>query len=151
MSSDHTWTSVLSHLVEHSDLSISESTWAMQSVMAGEATQAQLAGLLVALRIKGETVDEIVGFRDAVLANALPLDVDPMVLDIVGTGGDPYGAVLNISSIASVIAAASGIPVVKHGNRGASSTSGASDVLAALGVNLDIGPDRVADGSTTQR
>jgi anthranilate phosphoribosyltransferase len=144
MSSDHTWTSVLSHLVEGSDLSISESTWAMQSVMAGEAAPAQLGGLLVALRMKGETVDEIVGFRDAVLSSALPLEVDPMVLDIVGTGGDPYGAVLNISSIASVIAAASGIPVVKHGNRGASSTSGASDVLAALGVNLDIGPERVA-------
>jgi anthranilate phosphoribosyltransferase len=67
-----------------------------------------------------------------------------MVLDIVGTGGDPYGAVLNISSIASVIAAASGIPVVKHGNRGASSASGASDVLAALGLNLEIPPERVA-------
>jgi anthranilate phosphoribosyltransferase len=144
MSSELTWPIVLSHLVEGSDLSISESTWAMQSVMAGEATSAQLAGLLVALRIKGETVDEIVGFRDAVLANALPLDVDPMVLDIVGTGGDPYGAVLNISSIASVIAAATGIPVVKHGNRGASSASGASDVLSALGLNLDIAPDRVA-------
>jgi anthranilate phosphoribosyltransferase len=145
MPSDHTWTSILSHLVEGSDLSISESTWAMQSVMAGDATTAQLGGLLVALRIKGETVDEIVGFRDAVLANALPLDVDPMVLDIVGTGGDPYGAVLNISSIASVIAAASGIPVVKHGNRGASSASGASDVLAALGLNLEIPPERVAE------
>jgi len=145
MSSEHTWPSVLSHLVERSDLSISESTWAMQSVMAGEATSSQLGGLLVALRIKGETVDEIVGFRDAVLANALPLDVDPMVLDIVGTGGDPYGAVLNISSIASVIAAASGIPVVKHGNRAASSASGASDVLAALGLNLDIAPQRVAE------
>jgi anthranilate phosphoribosyltransferase len=117
----------------------------MQSVMAGEATSAQLGGLLVALRIKGETVDEIVGFRDAVLANALPLDVDPMVLDIVGTGGDPYGAVLNISSIASVIAAATGVPVVKHGNRGASSASGASDVLGALGLNLDIDPARVAE------
>jgi anthranilate phosphoribosyltransferase len=144
MSSEHTWPSVLSHLVQGADLSISESTWAMQSVMAGEATDAQLGGLLVALRIKGETVDEIVGFRDAVLANALPLDVDPMVLDIVGTGGDPYGAVLNISSIASVIAAATGIPVVKHGNRGASSASGASDVLSALGLNLDIEPARVA-------
>src|SRR5665213_1589984 len=144
MSSELSWPVVLNHLVEGSDLSISESTWAMQSVMAGEATSAQIAGLLVGLRIKGETVDEIVGFRDAVLVNALQLDVDPMVLDIVGTGGDPYGAVLNISSIASVIAAASGIPVVKHGNRGASSTSGASDVLAALGLNLEIPPERVA-------
>jgi anthranilate phosphoribosyltransferase len=104
-----------------------------------------LAGLLVALRIKGETVDEIVGFRDAVLANSVPLDVSPDVLDIVGTGGDPYGAVLNISSVASVIAAAAGVPVVKHGNRAASSASGASDVLAALGLNLEISAERVAE------
>src|SRR5665213_3230868 len=144
MASDPTWTSILSHLVEGSDLSISESTWVMQSVMAGEATSAQIGGLLVALRIKGETGDEIVGFRDAVLVNALPLDVDPMVLDIVGTGGDPYGAVLNISSIASVIVGAAGVPVAKHGNRGASSASGASDVLAALGINLEVAPERVA-------
>jgi anthranilate phosphoribosyltransferase len=136
---------VLGTLVEGNDLSIGDAEWAMQSVMAGEATPAQLAGLLVALRVKGETVDEIVGFRDAVLANALPLAVTPDVLDIVGTGGDPYGAVLNISSIASVIAAAAGVPVVKHGNRGASSASGASDVLAALGLNLDIPPERVAE------
>ncbi|CAN5378409.1 anthranilate phosphoribosyltransferase [soil metagenome] len=144
MSSNRTWPGVLGTLVEGNDLSISDAEWAMQSVMAGEATPAQLAGLLVALRVKGETVDEIVGFRDAVLANALPLEVTPDVLDIVGTGGDPYGAVLNISSIASVIAAAAGVPVVKHGNRGASSASGASDVLAALGLNLDISPERVA-------
>ncbi|NEM90037.1 anthranilate phosphoribosyltransferase [Galbitalea soli] len=144
MTNNLSWPAILSRLVGGSDLSISESTWAMQSVMAGEATSAQLAGLLVALRLKGETVDEIVGFRDAVLANALSLDVDPMVLDIVGTGGDPYGAVLNISSVASVIDAAAGIPVVKHGNRGASSASGASDVLSALGLNLDIAPERVA-------
>jgi anthranilate phosphoribosyltransferase len=113
--------------------------------MAGEATSAQLAGLLVALRVKGETVDEIVGFRDAVLANAAELPIGPRALDIVGTGGDPYGAVLNISSIASVIAASAGVPVIKHGNRGASSASGASDVLSALGLNLDITPGRVAE------
>lgn len=145
MSRDLTWPRLLGALVDGDDLTISEATWAMRQVMAGEATSAQLAGLLTALRIKGETVDEIVGFRDAVLENALPLDVDPMVLDIVGTGGDPYGAVLNISSVASVVAAASGVPVIKHGNRGASSASGASDVLAALGLNLDIGPERVAE------
>jgi anthranilate phosphoribosyltransferase len=139
------WPGLLATLVDGRDLSISESTWAMKRVMAGEATSAQLAALLVALRIKGETVDEIVGFRDAVLANALPLEVDSMVLDIVGTGGDPYGAVLNISSVASVIAAASGVPVVKHGNRGASSSSGASDVLGALGLDLSIEPARVAE------
>jgi len=145
MAREHTWPGILGSLVDGNDLSISEAEWAMQSVMAGEATTAQLGGLLVALRMKGETVDEIVGFRDAVLANAQPLDVDPMVLDIVGTGGDPFGAVLNISSVAAVIAAAAGVPVVKHGNRGASSASGASDVLSALGLNLDIPPVRVAE------
>lgn len=141
----HSWPGILESLVEGRDLSIDEAAWAMRSVMAGEATSAQLAGLLVALRVKGETVDEIVGFRDAVLENAQPLAVDPMALDIVGTGGDPFGAVLNISSIASVIAAAAGVPVIKHGNRGASSASGASDVLQALGLNLDIPPARVAE------
>ena len=144
MSDERTWPRLLGALVEGRDLSISDAEWAMQQVMAGEATPAQLAGLLVALRIKGETVDEIVGFRDAVLANALPLPVTPDVLDIVGTGGDPFGAVLNISSVASIIVAATGVPVVKHGNRGASSASGASDVLSALGLDLEIGHERVA-------
>jgi anthranilate phosphoribosyltransferase len=140
-----TWPGILGALVEGNDLSISDAEWAMGSVVAGEATPAQIAGLLVALRVKGETVDEIVGFRDAALAHALPLDVPADVLDIVGTGGDPYGAVLNISSVASVVAAAAGVPVVKHGNRAASSASGASDMLAALGLNLDISPERVAE------
>lgn len=144
MLTEPTWPHVLETLIAGSDLSIAESSWAMRQVVTGEATPSQLAGLLVALRIKGETVDEIVGFRDAVLENAVPLDVDPMVLDIVGTGGDPFGAVLNISSAASVIAASTGVPVVKHGNRGASSASGASDVLSELGLNLGLEPDRVA-------
>jgi anthranilate phosphoribosyltransferase len=145
MSHELSWSYVLGKLVAGTDLSISESSWAMHQVMAGEATPAQLAGFLVALRIKGETVDEIVGLRDAALESALPLDIDPMVLDIVGTGGDPFGAVLNISSAAAIVAAASGIPVAKHGNRAASSASGASDVLAALGLNLDLEPQRVAE------
>jgi anthranilate phosphoribosyltransferase len=115
----------------------------MQQVMNGDATPAQLAGFLVALRAKGETVDEVVGFRDAILENALPLPVDPMALDIVGTGGDRFGTV-NVSTMASVVAAASGVPVVKHGNRAASSASGSSDVLAALGLNLDLDPLGVA-------
>lgn len=144
MARTQTWPNILASLVEGDDLSISDAEWAMRSVVAGEATSAQIAGLLVALRIKGETVDEIVGFRDAALAAALPLPVTPDVLDIVGTGGDPYGAVLNISSVASIIAAAAGVPVVKHGNRGASSASGASDVLTALGLNLQVTPERVA-------
>lgn len=144
MAQQLSWPVLLNTLVQGSDLSISEATWAMRSVIEGEATPAQLAGLLVALSIKGETVDEILGFRDAALSNAVPLKVDPMALDIVGTGGDPYGAVLNISSVASIVAAAAGVPVVKHGNRGASSASGASDVLQVLGLNLEISPERVA-------
>ena len=112
--------------------------------MGGRATPAQLGAFLVALRAKGETVAEIVGFRDAVLANALPLAVDPMALDIVGTGGDRFGTV-NVSTMSSVVAAAAGARVVKHGNKAASSASGASDVLAALGVDLTLTPERVAE------
>jgi anthranilate phosphoribosyltransferase len=145
MSHELSWSGILGKLVAGTDLSISESSWAMNQIVSGDATPAQLAGFLVALRVKGETVDEIVGLRDAALQNALPLDIDPMALDIVGTGGDPFGAVLNISSAAAVVAAASGVPVVKHGNRGASSASGASDVLGVLGINLELMPDRVAE------
>jgi anthranilate phosphoribosyltransferase len=144
MSSDLTWPSVLSSLLDGEDLSISEASWAMQQVMRGEASEAQLAGFLIALRAKGETVDEIVGFRDAILEYSLPLPVDPMALDIVGTGGDRFGTV-NVSTMASVVAAASGVPVVKHGNRAASSASGSSDVLGSLGLNLDLEPARVAE------
>ena len=143
MPSDLSWPALLSTLLDGEDLAISEASWAMQQVMNGNATPAQLAGFLVALRAKGETVDEVVGFRDAILENSLPLVVDPMALDIVGTGGDRFGTV-NVSTMASVVAAASGVPVVKHGNRAASSASGSSDVLAALGLNLDLPPEGVA-------
>jgi anthranilate phosphoribosyltransferase len=138
------WPELLTALLAGRDLSVSESTWAMRRIMSGEATPSQLAGFLVALRAKGETVDEVVGFRDAILEAALPLPVPAEVLDIVGTGGDRFGTV-NVSTMASVVAAASGIPVVKHGNRAASSASGSSDVLSALGVDLSISPDAVAE------
>ncbi|QHC58436.1 anthranilate phosphoribosyltransferase [Rathayibacter sp. VKM Ac-2760] len=144
MSETLSWPRLLSSLLDSSDLSVSEATWAMEQVMRGEATPAQLAGLLIALRAKGETVDEIVGFRDAILEHAVPLEVDPMALDIVGTGGDRFGTV-NISSTASIIAAAAGTPVIKHGNKAASSSSGSSDVLAALGVDLTLPAERVAE------
>ena len=144
MATELSWPSLLSALLGGEDLSISEASWAMQQVMSGQSTEAQLAGFLVALRAKGETVDEIVGFRDAILEYSLPLDVDPMALDIVGTGGDRFGTV-NVSTMASVVAAASGVPVVKHGNRAASSASGSSDVLSALGLDLELPPHRVAE------
>jgi len=144
MTFDLSWPYILSALLARRDLSIGEASWAMQRVMAGETTAAQLAGFLVALRAKGETVDEIVGFRDAILEYSLPLEVDPMALDIVGTGGDRFGTV-NISTMASIVAAAAGIPVIKHGNRAASSKSGSSDVLGELGINLDLRPTQVAE------
>jgi anthranilate phosphoribosyltransferase len=135
---------MIAHLLTGSDLSISEASWAMNKVMLGEVTEAQLAGFLVALRAKGETVDEIVGFRDAILDHALPIRVDPFVLDIVGTGGDRFGTV-NVSTMASIVAAASGVPVLKHGNKAASSLSGSSDVMRSLGIDIDIEPERVAE------
>ncbi|MGG7463119.1 anthranilate phosphoribosyltransferase [Plantibacter sp. YIM 135347] len=138
------WPSLIGDLLDGKDLSVSESTWAMEQVMTGSATDAQLAGFLIALRQKGETVDEIVGFRDAILEHAMPLVAPSRALDIVGTGGDRFGTV-NVSTMASVVAAASGIPVIKHGNKAASSSSGSSDVLKALGVNLELPTDRVAD------
>lgn len=144
MAERFTWPDLLTSLLQGRDLSVSESTWAMQRVMAGEATPSQLAGFLVALRAKGETVEEIVGFRDAILEAAVPLPVRAEVLDIVGTGGDRYGTV-NVSTMAAVVAAASGIPVVKHGNRAASSASGSSDVLSSLGIALTLDPVAVAE------
>lgn len=144
MAERYSWPEILTSLLGGDDLSVSESTWAMRRIMQGEATPSQLAGFLVALRAKGETVDEIVGFRDAILEAALPLPVPAEVLDIVGTGGDRYGTV-NISSMAAIVAAASGIPVVKHGNRAASSASGSSDVLSALGIDLTLSPEAVAE------
>ena len=144
----YTWPDVLTTLLRGDDLSVSESTWAMRKVMNGEATPSQLAGFLVALRAKGETVDEIVGFRDAILEAAVPLPVDAAVLDIVGTGGDRFGTV-NVSTMSAIVAAASGVPVVKHGNRAATSSSGSSDVLKALGVDLTLSPEAVAE--TLQR
>lgn len=145
MTENMTWPRLLATLLDGEELSVSQATWAMSQVMSGQVTDSQIAGLLVALRAKGETVDEVVGFRAAVLDNAVPVDIPPMVLDIVGTGGDPYGGVINVSSIASIVAAATGVPVVKHGNRAASSQSGASDVLTQLGINLELTADQVAE------
>lgn len=137
------WPHILHALLSGADLNVADAAWSMEQIMRGEATPAQLAAFLVALRAKGETVDEIVGFRDAILEQAVPLTVDPMALDIVGTGGDRFGTV-NVSTMASILCAAAGVPVVKHGNKAASSASGSSDVLAALGVDLTLPPERVA-------
>lgn len=143
MADSTTWPDVLTTVLERRDLSVSEATWAMRQVMEGAATPAQLGGFLTALRAKGETVEEIIGFRDAILDAAVPLPVEPQVLDIVGTGGDKAGTV-NISSTAAIVVAGAGIPVVKHGNRAVSSTSGSSDVLTELGIDVRLAADAVA-------
>jgi anthranilate phosphoribosyltransferase len=143
MSDLYTWPEIFTTLLDRRDLSVSQSTWAMRQVMNGDATPSQLAAFLIGLRAKGESVDEVVGFRDAILEAALPLPVTPAVLDIVGTGGDRFGTV-NISTMSAIVAAASGVPVVKHGNRAASSSSGSSDVLRELGVDLTLSSEQVA-------
>ena len=143
MSENLNWPTLLSQLLDGENLSIAQATWAMNEMVGGAATPSQIAAFLIALRAKGETVDEIVGFRDAVLEHALELPVTARALDIVGTGGDRHRTV-NISTMASIVAASTGVPVLKHGNRAASSASGSSDVLGELELNLDLDPAGVA-------
>jgi anthranilate phosphoribosyltransferase len=110
--------------------------------MSGEATPSQMGGLLMALRVRGETVDEITGAVSAMRAKMLRVEAPPDAIDIVGTGGDGSGSV-NVSTCAAFIVAGAGIPVAKHGNRALSSRSGAADVLGSLGVKIDIKPEQV--------
>ena len=139
-----TWPDVLSTLVAGGDLTTDQARWAMDEVFAGAATPVQLAGLVVALRAKGETVDEVSGIAAAMLAAANPISVPGRLLDVVGTGGDRSMSV-NISTMAAIVAAGAGARVVKHGNRSASSQSGSADVLEALGIRLDLAPARVGE------
>jgi anthranilate phosphoribosyltransferase len=137
------WPQLISALLAGRDLRVADATWAMERIVTGEVPSPTLAGFLVALRAKGETVDEIVGFRDAILANARPLPLPTRSLDLVGTGGDGFKTV-NVSTTAAIVVAACGVPVSKHGNRAASSASGASDVLGALGLDLTLDGDGLA-------
>ncbi|HSJ20327.1 MAG TPA: anthranilate phosphoribosyltransferase [Nocardioidaceae bacterium] len=143
MTTEHTWPEVLSALITRTDLSGDQTAWAMGEILSGEATPSQIAAFAVALRAKGETVDEVEGLVEAMYAHATPLVVTGRVLDVVGTGGDRSMSV-NISTMAAVVAAGAGAPVVKHGNRSASSKAGSADVLEALGVRLDLPPVAVA-------
>ncbi|OAH12384.1 anthranilate phosphoribosyltransferase [Streptomyces jeddahensis] len=137
------WPEVLSALLARQDLSSGDTAWAMDRIMSGEATDAQIAGFMVALRAKGETVEEITGLVEAMYAHAQPLDIPGPAVDIVGTGGDRAKTV-NISTMSAIVIAGAGARVIKHGNRAASSASGSSDVLEKLGINLDLSPERVA-------
>ncbi|MDK1489315.1 anthranilate phosphoribosyltransferase [Sinorhizobium sp. 7-81] len=116
---------------------------AFEIIMSGAATPSQIGGFLMALRVRGETVDEIVGAVGAMRARMLPVAAPEDAIDIVGTGGDGAGT-YNISTLASLIVAGAGVPVAKHGNRALSSKSGTADALSCLGVKLDIGPEAIA-------
>ncbi|MFC7492072.1 MULTISPECIES: anthranilate phosphoribosyltransferase [unclassified Knoellia] len=137
-----TWPDLLNRLLAREDLSLDEARWAMTRIMGGEATPAQVAGFLMALRSKVESVSEVRGLADVMLEHAHRIEVAGESIDIVGTGGDRFGTV-NISTMSSVVIAATGLRVVKHGNRAASSKSGSADVLESLGVNLALTPDQV--------
>jgi anthranilate phosphoribosyltransferase len=139
----NTWPRLISALINGTDLTADNTAWAMHTIMSGEATPAQIAGFLVALRSKGETVEELSGLAEAMLAHANAVSISGEKLDIVGTGGDQLNTV-NISTMAALVAAGAGAKVVKHGNRAASSSSGSADVLEALGVRLDLPIEQVA-------
>jgi anthranilate phosphoribosyltransferase len=134
-----TWPALLSRLTQHRDLDAATAAWAMNEIMAGEATPAQLAAFAVLLRAKGETIDELTGLVAGMLARAVRLSVGSPAVDVVGTGGDQAQTV-NISTMAAIVVAGTGRRVVKHGNRAASSSCGAADVLEELGVVIDLDP-----------
>jgi len=140
------WPLLLNGLLDGHDLTADDTAWAMDLIMRGEATDAQIAGFAVALRAKGETVEEITGLVRTMYEHANVIEVPGRTVDIVGTGGDGAKTV-NISTMSSIVIAGTGAKVVKHGNRAASSASGASDVLEKLGVNLELTPKRVAEGA----
>ena len=136
------WPLVLNGLLEGRDQSADDTAWAMDRIMRGEATDAQIAGFMVALRAKGETVEEITGLVRTMYEHANVIEVPGETVDIVGTGGDGAKTV-NISTMSAIVVAGTGAKVVKHGNRAASSASGSSDVLEKLGVNLNLSVQRV--------
>ncbi|MFI6596968.1 anthranilate phosphoribosyltransferase [Nonomuraea sp. NPDC050536] len=143
MDSRTTWPALLSALLAGEHLTADETAWAMREIMSGSATPAQIAGFAIALRAKGETVAEVVGLARTMLELATPLTVEGPVVDIVGTGGDRAHTV-NVSTMAAIVAAGAGARVVKHGNRAASSSCGAADVLEHLGILLDLTPEQTA-------
>jgi anthranilate phosphoribosyltransferase len=144
MANTPSWKSIIGKLSSSKNLERSEATWALEQIMAGESEDGVVAAFLVALRHKGESVQEISGLVDAMLTNCLKLELPNDALDIVGTGGDLFGTV-NVSSMASIVAAATGVPLLKHGSRSASGKTGSSEMLEALGIRLDLNSTQVAE------
>ena len=133
----------LNKIASREDLTGEEMRSVMHTIMSGEATPSQIGAFLMGMRVKGETVGEIAAAVSILREKMVPVEAPEDVIDIVGTGGDG-ASTLNISTAASIVTAAAGVPVAKHGNRALSSKSGASDVLQALGINIDIGPDKIS-------
>ncbi|HSO42214.1 MAG TPA: anthranilate phosphoribosyltransferase, partial [Rhodospirillales bacterium] len=130
---------LLGRVATGASLSTTEAERAFEIMMSGDATPAQIGGFLMALRVRGETVDEIIGAVRVMRSKAVPVSAPTDAIDIVGTGGDAAGT-FNISTGAALVVAGAGVPVAKHGNRALSSRCGSADVLAALGVNMDAEP-----------
>jgi anthranilate phosphoribosyltransferase len=139
---EQTWPALLSRLVGRTDLAQEDTSWAMNEIMSGNATPSQIGAFAVALRSKGETPDEVAGMAAAMLGHARRVSLSGPAVDVVGTGGDQSGTV-NISTMSALVVAATGVPVIKHGNRAASSQCGAADVLEALGVVIELTPEAV--------
>jgi anthranilate phosphoribosyltransferase len=146
--SERSWPGLLGALLRGTTLSAQDTSWAMSRIMSGDATEIQVAGFMVALRAKGETAEEMTGLVEAMLAHAQRIEVPGPTVDVVGTGGDQAHTV-NISTMAALVVAGTGARVVKHGNRAASSTTGAADVLEELGVALTLTPQQVAEVAVT--
>jgi anthranilate phosphoribosyltransferase len=132
-----TWPALIRALIGRQALTAEQTSWAMNEIMDGNATPAQIAGFGVALRAKGETAAEMSGLAASMLAHATPIKISGPTTDLVGTGGDG-SLTVNVSTMATIVAASAGVPMVKHGNRAASSASGSADVLEALGVVIDL-------------
>lgn len=135
---------ILAKAATGSALSREEAARAFDRMMSGEATPSQMGALLMALRVRGETVDEITGAVTAMRAKMIKVDAPPGAIDVVGTGGDASGS-FNVSTCAALIVAGAGVPVAKHGNRALSSRSGAADVLGALGVKIELSPEKIGE------
>src|ERR1700680_1370574 len=134
---------LIANVASGAGLTLEESAQAFDRMMSGEATPSQMGGLLMALRVRGETVDEITGAVRTMRSKMLAVEAPADAIDVVGTGGDASGS-FNISTCAAFIVAGAGVPVAKHGNRALSSKSGAADVLGALGVKIDLSSNQVA-------
>lgn len=143
MTSPLTWPQILGKLAHGQDLNRAEATWSLDQIMTGDTAEGIIAAFMIGLRRKGESVDEISGLVDAMLTNCLKLETGSNAVDIVGTGGDLIGTV-NISSMASILTAAAGVPVLKHGSRSASGKTGSSEMLEFLGIRLDLDAAQVA-------